>query len=581
MPQTVLQIRLLGPPSIAGKVAARAMPGWKPWGLLAHLLLADTPLTRPQLSELLWPAADDPGAALRWALFQVRKAIGPASTVTEVEGRLVLDRASISVDALRLLEGDLTPAEIDEIGSGTLLENLHFAEAPNFELWLGIEQARLASALSSALRWAATLSVSINSDRALRFVERLLGMDPFDDAAHELAVEIHLTRGDGRAAQAHLDRVTNLYRSELGAEPPARLKRPIDRANHPVANPLIDHATSARAMLDVAQSRLTAGDYEGAHDAASRASASGAASGNRLLEAQALTVLAEGLVHGRRGQDREAIGLLDRALRFATEAGAISLAADIERELGYVAFLTAEYGAAESALRRSLSLARQAGDQRRAGRALTMLGACLSDQGATLAAEATITEALVLLDAAGDRRWAAYALSYLVRVQVARGRADEAQSLAVLAIQHARDAGWHALIPFPMAFQGEALLLGGDSAAARETLGEALTMAREMDDPCWEALSLRGLALVEAAGGHDGEARDLMTRALSSCRRFPDIYRWAELLILTELIELERGADPERREAARRLAHHAGLGNFVGRIDRTAVPQTHRQTARS
>jgi hypothetical protein len=132
-----------------------------------------------------------------------------------------------------------------------------------------------------------------------------------------------------------------------------------------------------------------------------------------------------------------------------------------------------------------------------------------------------------------------------------------------------------------MAFQGEALLLGGHSSEARATLGEALTMAREMDDPCWEALSLRGLALVEAAAGHDAEAHGLMTHALDSCRRFPDIYRWAELLILTELVELERGADPERRDAARRLAHHAGLGNFVGRIDGTAGPQTRRQTARS
>ncbi len=577
----MLQIRLLGRPSVFGEGGARALPGWKPWGLLTHLLLADAPPTRPQLSELLWPAADDPGAALRWALFQVRKAIGPESSVTETAGRLEIDRSNLSVDALRLLEGDLTPAEIEKIGGGTLLESLHFAEAPHFELWLGIEQARMESALRSTLRWAATLSVSADSDRALRFVERLLAMDPFDDAAHELAIEIHLTRGDRGAADSHLERVTNLYRSELGAEPPARLKRPIERANHPDANPLIDHETSARAMVDMAQARLTTGDYDGAVAAARRASASGAAGGSPLLEARALTVLAEGLIHGRRGQDREAIGLLDRALRLATEARAIALAADIERETGYVAFLTADYGAAESALHRSLSLAREAGDEGRAGRAMTMLGACLSDQGAMQTAETTINEALTLLERAGDRRWVAYALSYMVRVQLALGRADEAQRLAVLSIQHAREVGWHAVIPFPMAFQGEALLLGGNSSAARATLGEALTMAREMDDPCWEALSLRGLALVEAAGGRDGEAHDLMTRALTSCRRFPDTYRWAELLILTELVELERGADLERRDAARRLVHHAGLGNFVGRIDRSAGPQTRRQTPRS
>lgn len=577
----MLQIRLLGPPSIVGETGPRSLPGWKPWGLLAHLLLTDASATRPQLCELLWPAADDPGGALRWALFQVRKAIAPASSVTEAAGRLEIDLSNLSVDALRLLKGDLTPAEIEDLGSGTLLDTVHFAESPNFELWLGIEQARLDSALRSTFRWAATLSVSSDSDRALRFVERLLAMDPFDDAAHELAIDIHLTRGDRRAAESHIERVTSLYRAELGAEPPARLRRPIQRADHPEANPLIDHETSARAMFDVAQSRLTAGDYEGALDAARRASASGAASGNRLLEAQALMVLAESLIHGRRGQDQDAVGLLHRALRLATEAGAVALAADVERETGYIAFLTADYGAAESALHRSLSLAREAGDGGRAGRALTMLGACLSDQGAMAAAEGAINEALVLLEAAEDRRWGAYALSYMVRVHLAFGRAAEAQRLAVQSIRLARDVGWHAVVPFPMALQGEALLLSGHSSAARTTLGEALTIAREMDDPCWEALSLRGLALVEAAGGHHDEAHDLMTRALTSCRRFPDTYRWAELLILTELVELERGADPERRHAARRLAHDAGLGNFVRRIDGVVRPQTRRQTPRS
>jgi DNA-binding SARP family transcriptional activator len=86
---------------------------------------------------------------------------------------------------------------VEDVARGNLLDGLHFAGAPGFELWLGIEQARLDSALRSTLRWAATLSVSSDADRALRLVTRTLALDPFDDAAHELALEIHLGRGIG------------------------------------------------------------------------------------------------------------------------------------------------------------------------------------------------------------------------------------------------------------------------------------------------------------------------------------------------------------------------------------------------
>jgi len=105
-------------------------------------------------------------------------------------------------------------------------------------------------------------------------------------------------------------------------------------------------------------------------------------------------------------------------------------------------------------------------------------------------------------------------------------------------------------------------------------------MARAMEDPCWEALSLRGLALAEAADGRPAEGRVLLGQALESCRRFPDTYRWAELVILTELVESERGTDPEHRETARRLAGAAGLAHLVARIDAASGHQTRRQTLR-
>ncbi len=573
-------IRLLGLPRIEVDGVTSELRGWKPWGLMAYLVLADRPPARPELAGLLWPTADDPAAALRWALHQLRRSLGPTVPIVDREGRLVLDHSAASIDVLELLAGGVEPDRVEDLARGDLLESIHLVDVPSFDLWLGMEQARVDSAVRSTLRRASTLSLPRDPDLALRLVERLLARDPFDDAAHELMIEILLSRGDRRAARAHLDRATRLYRAELGIEAPERLGRPFVRLDVGNENPLVDRGTSARAMLELARARLSTGDYDAAIASARRASIDAAAAGDALLEATTLALLAEGLIHGRRGEDREAVGLLDRALRLASEAGAMGLAADIEREAGYVAFLAADYGAAEVALNRSLALAERCADDGRAGRALTILGACRSDEGMLDAAETLIERALRALGAAGDRRWKAYALAYLARIHVARRRPAEAVATAGEAIEGARDAGWHALVPFPMTFQGEAMLMAGDRPGARSILGEALTMARAMDDPCWEALSLRGLALAESADGRPAEGRVLLGQALESCRRFPDTYRWAELVILTELVESERGTDPEHREAARRLAGAAGLAHLVERIDAASGGQTRRQTMR-
>lgn len=558
--------------------AERRIAGWKPWGLLARLLLADQAPSRGDLAELLWPMAEDPGAALRWSLHQLRAALGPGVPITDRGGRLAIGRADLEVDALEILAGTVGPERVEDVARGALLEGLHFAGAPAFELWLGIEQARLDSALRSTLRWAATLSGSDDPDLALRLASRALDLDPFDDAAHELAIDIHIQRGDRRAAREHLDRVTRLYRTELGSPPPARVRRPIDRPARGAANPLIDRGVAATATLAVARARLAAGEYDSAIASARRASLDAAASGDPLLEAQALALLAEALVHGLRGLDQEAVGLLDRALRLAAQAGAIDLAADIERETGYVSFLAADYGGAGVALHRSLALAERAADRGRAGRARTILAACRSDEGALDEAQALVTTALEDLDSAGDRRWHAYALSILARVRLLAGAPAEAADLAQRSIAGAREAGWTALVPFPMTFAGEALLAAGDSVAAASVFGEALAMAEEMGDPCWEALSLRGLALVRAAEGGADDGHAIMARALDSCRRYADTYKWAEIVILTELVELEHGRDRRHRDDARRLAHDAGLTQLVVRIDRATRRQTLPQT---
>src|SRR5438445_8883268 len=238
-----LSIRLLGRPAMSAADGngdwTQTLRGQKPWALLAYLLLSPGGATRRELAETLWPEAEDPLAAARWTILQVRRALEPAATLAEADGRLVvrvaLNAAAIAVDAVTLLDGRFEPATVDELVGGDLLEGMTFADAPEFEDWLTLQRARTSSAASAALRWAAVLAARSEPGRALALVDRALGFDPYDDAAHELGIRIEAERGATRSAAARLAAAERRYRLELGVEPPATLRRPLERPNRPAS----------------------------------------------------------------------------------------------------------------------------------------------------------------------------------------------------------------------------------------------------------------------------------------------------------------------------------------------------------
>src|SRR4051794_37739389 len=69
-------VRLLGRPEVEIDGIVTAPPrGQKAWGILAYVILAERPVTRSELAELLFDGADDPLGALRWSLAQLRRAL--------------------------------------------------------------------------------------------------------------------------------------------------------------------------------------------------------------------------------------------------------------------------------------------------------------------------------------------------------------------------------------------------------------------------------------------------------------------------------------------------------------------------
>jgi DNA-binding SARP family transcriptional activator len=571
------RVVLLGRPRIEAGDRPVQLAGRKPWGLLAYLCL-EPRATRQELAGLLFSAADDPLAALRWSLLQVRRALTGLADVPEAHGRLsIAFAAGVEVDVPSVLSGDVPVDEAKRLQSGELLEGLAFDDEPAFESWLLLQRSRVSAAVGEVLAWAASTLAHAEPEAALEIIGRATRADPFNDSLHELAVELRVLRGDRPAAEAWVRHVAALYGKELGEPAPETIRRPLDRPRPAADAPLIRLDTTARALLEGAQARFDAGDYQGGLEMARRAASSAAGSGDVILESRALVTLGGILVHSLRGRDREALGLLRRAQQLAATVGRRELVADAEREIGYVAFLEARYGAAEQALQRSIAAAQELGDAARTARALLYRGMCESDRCDYRSAEATIQLALRDLPA-GEAARRAYGQAALARVYLRTGRFEQAGEAARAAAELARGGGAAALVPWAIVWAAEAALELGDEAAAETTYAEAYTLGCEIGDPCWEALALRGLALVARRNQRTDQARGLLTEAVASCRRLSDVYKWAEVLVLTELLELDPLPHDAELARARRLATTGPMPDLFDRLQNRSMLQTRIQT---
>jgi DNA-binding SARP family transcriptional activator len=578
-----LRVQLLGPPSIARDGQPVRLAGRKPWGFLTYLLLEDRPPTRRDIAGRLEPEANDPLAAVRWLLHQVRRAVEPEIRIEERDGRLHLEiDDGTDVDVLRLLA---VPDDIDEIEtlfSGELLDGMWFDDAPAFEMWLALHRTRVHDTAAEAIWWASTQLGSKDTERALRMVERGMALDPYCDNVNELFIDLLVQNGNLDVARDRIDALEKRYADGLGIPLPDTIRRPLDRR---VTTSGIPSTASARGLLESARARLSAGDHDRAAETARRAADLALASGDPQLELTSLSFLAATLIHTHRGRDQEAKGLLSRAAQLANELGDRSALADVEREMAFVFVMEGDYGVAEPLLVRSVAHAEGIGDRFRAGKAETYLGICRSDRCAWDAAEDALSRAIDRFDRAGERGWQGYTEGTLARAIERSGDPERGLGIAAQGVERVRAAGWTAALPWPMLVAAGCAFASGRRDEARDRFAEAFTIGAEIGEPCWESLGLRGLSSVKLADGDRDGAVEMLEDALSLCRRYPDIYAWARALILTDLVELERGRDARHLDEALGLAVAGPIPDLAERLAQWSrpdpSPQTHLQTVTS
>ena len=137
--------------------------------------------------------------------------------------------------------------------------------------------------------------------------------------------------------------------------------------------------------------------------------------------------------------------------------------------------------------------------------------------------------------------------------------------MAEIGLNHVRRGGWRAVLPWPMLVLADCALASGDRDSASTRFSEALTYAVEIGDPCYEALALRGLGLLRAAESPEA-AIALLTDGLTCCRRYQDVYPWVRGVILTDLVELQQGADARVLAEASDVAALGPLPDLVERL---------------
>ena len=560
-------IHLLGSPRVVGDGACRRAPrGHKVWGLLAYLLLRDAPPGRAHVAGLLFPGADDPLAALRWALSMLRRLLGEAA---EIEGdplRIAWSSAPV-VDVLAVRAADAAEVAAFPDLDRDLLEGMAFPGCPSFEIWLDAQRRHARGGAASLLHDAALARLAHGDpDGSAALAARLVALDPYDENAQVLLVRALAVGGHGVDAARQAAACRELFRTDLGVAPGPALDVALQTSTARPSAPPVRGRAAVRALLDAGEAAVGAGALEAGLECLRRAGADAAGLGDGALEARAAAALGSALVHAARGSDEEGATALHAALAGRDAEPDTVVHALIE--LAYVEFLRGRYDRVEVWLARAEAV--PAEPARRAV-VLTVRGSAHSDAGRYGPALRALREAVAL---AGDERRRAYALSMIGRVHLLRGEHDAAVAALDEATDRATAAGWTTFLPWPGALRGEVDLRRGAVEAAAERFAQAYALGCRVGDPCWEGLAARGLGLVHAACGDVDAAVATLLDAGRRATRLPDAYVWVHAYVLDALVTVGAAhGDARSGEWATTLA---GLAQRCGMAELAARAAAHR-----
>ncbi|MBN1179729.1 MAG: tetratricopeptide repeat protein, partial [Anaerolineae bacterium] len=250
------------------------------------------------------------------------------------------------------------------------------------------------------------------------------------------------------------------------------------------------------------------GDFEPAQQHLDQARALAQAMDDSTAQAVSLNEL--GALAFVRGEYGAALAFHRRALELAAQGSDRAVQASIHNNLGNVWHYLADYSAALTGYSQALSLLRAMGDRRGEARTLYNLACVYHDSGDREAARSTLEQVCDLTHAIGDRRIEGYGWVYLGLVLEYLGQFEAAQDAYRKGLALRREVGLHALAIDALAGLARVASAQGDHAEAVSHADEVLAWLEErgpdgVGDPC---LAYQGAyrALLTAGQVERGEA---------------------------------------------------------------------------
>ncbi len=200
--------------------------------LLAYLCLADNPLSREHLTNLLCRNSNDPQGALRWHISRIRRSFH-VDILNNHENAVSVDQAKVWVDALQFtdkLNGSVrlsSTAELEgalRLYEGELLAGIHLPKETDYELWLLGQRAHYAQLFEKgASELIQRLIEAADYDAALEWAKRLLSHNSILEDAHYWLMWLYARTGQAQVASQQYEVYQELMLREFSAEVGDRL----------------------------------------------------------------------------------------------------------------------------------------------------------------------------------------------------------------------------------------------------------------------------------------------------------------------------------------------------------------------
>lgn len=217
-----VRLQLLGPPRLLAPTPTAFRPERRFQLLTVLALRCGEWVARDELAALLWPAQPAPDARrnLRHTLFKAREVPGVADL--GASDHALRWKVATDLQALQGAVREQRHADAVPLRRGSLAEGLDDPDSGAFTAWLAAERARV----DALWHQAALDHLHALGDPAQRIAvaQRLLQVDPLDEAAMVVLLAAEMTRGHhAQARRLYRDYATRLA-DELGVEPPQPLR---------------------------------------------------------------------------------------------------------------------------------------------------------------------------------------------------------------------------------------------------------------------------------------------------------------------------------------------------------------------